>query len=66
MDVHKILAELYQEREQIDAALAALDRIAGTTGQRRRGRPPKWLKEARGETAPAKPKVTSDSKRKKT
>jgi hypothetical protein len=64
MDVSKILVELYQEREQIDAALAALDRIAGTTGQRRRGRPPKWLVEARAEPAPAKPKGASDSKRK--
>ncbi len=47
MDVHKMLAELYEERDHIDAAIAALDRIAESTGQRRRGRPPKWLKEAR-------------------
>jgi hypothetical protein len=64
MDVHKILAELYEEREQIDAAIAALDRITAT-GQRRRGRPPKWLVEARGEPAAAKQKSASNSKPKK-
>jgi hypothetical protein len=54
--------ELYQEREQIDAALAALDR---TTGRRRRGRPPKSLVEARAEPAATQPKAASDAKRKK-
>ena len=46
MDVHKILAELYAERDRLDAAIAAMEGLA-TDGQRRRGRPPKWLVEAR-------------------
>ena len=46
MDIHKILAELYEERNRLDAAIASLEALA-TTGQRRRGRPPKWLTEAR-------------------
>ena len=45
MDVHKILAELYAERQGLDDAIAAVEGLA-STGQRRRGRPPKWLSEA--------------------
>ena len=65
MDVHKILAELYEDRDRIDAAIAALDSIAASTGQRRRGRPPKWLIEARAETAPTKHEGTGKAKPKK-
>ena len=45
MDVHKILGELQQEREQIEQAILSLERLARGHGKRR-GRPPKWLKEA--------------------
>ena len=42
MDVTKILADLKAEREQIDNAIATLERLA--RGQvKRRGRPPAWL-----------------------
>jgi hypothetical protein len=42
MDVAKILAELRQEREQIEEAILSLERLArGRT--RGRGRPPAWL-----------------------
>jgi hypothetical protein len=46
MDHQKILAELYEQRQRIDEAIAALQNLAAT-GQRKRGRPPKWLAEAR-------------------
>ena len=42
MDVTKILAELRQEREQINEAILSLERLAHSRG-RRRGRPPAWL-----------------------
>jgi hypothetical protein len=42
MDVSKILAELKQEREQIEEAILSLERLARGRG-RRRGRPPSWL-----------------------
>jgi len=45
MDVTKILAELHQERTQIDEAIISLERLARGRG-RRRGRPPAWLAEA--------------------
>lgn len=55
MGVHKILAEFYNERQQLDEAIAAIERLA-VRGQRRRGRPPKWLTEARKKPEAAKPK----------
>jgi len=46
MDVSKILAELRLEREQIEEAILSLERLATNRG-RRRGRPPKWMADAK-------------------
>jgi hypothetical protein len=63
MDVTKMLADLRQEREQIEEAIMTLERLAqGRT--KRRGRPPLWLVEARKRTPatkPAAPKAKSAS-----
>jgi len=42
MDIAKILAELREEREQIEEAILTLERLVAGRG-RRRGRPPAWL-----------------------
>ena len=42
MNLNKILADLRQEREQIDEAIVSLERLAAGSGPRR-GRPPRWL-----------------------
>jgi len=42
MDLEKILTELRQQRQRVEAAILALEQVAGL---RRRGRPPKWLAE---------------------
>lgn len=42
MDVLKMLAELRQERQQIEEAIVTLERLAQGRG-RRRGRPPSWM-----------------------
>jgi hypothetical protein len=42
MDVLKMLADLRQEREQIEEAILTLERLARGRG-RRRGRPPAWM-----------------------
>jgi hypothetical protein len=44
MDVTKILAELKEERVQIEEAILSLERLARGRG-RRRGRPPLWMSE---------------------
>jgi hypothetical protein len=49
MDVSKILAELREERQQIEEAIVSLERLARGRG-RRRGRPPAWMVDV----APAK------------
>lgn len=49
MDVSKILAELREERRQIEEAIVSLERLAQGRG-RRRGRPPAWM----AQVAPAK------------
>jgi hypothetical protein len=70
MELTKVIAELRAEREAIDQALAALDRIARSSAGKRRGRPPAWLAAATqatgGETAePAKKRNLSPEVRKK-
>jgi hypothetical protein len=53
MDVNKMLSELRQERDQIDEAIAILERLARGRGKRR-GRPPAWLSAATAPNGPAK------------
>lgn len=43
MDVARILAELREQREQIDQAILSLQRLAGNSPKR--GRPPAWMAE---------------------
>ncbi len=45
MDIAKILAELREERQNLDDAIVVLERLARGRG-RRRGRPPAWLSAA--------------------
>ncbi len=40
MDIVKLIAELRQERERLDAAIQSLERLVGP--HRKVGRPPKW------------------------
>ena len=42
MDLNRMLGELRVEREQVEEAILALERMA-RGGGRRRGRPPKWM-----------------------
>jgi hypothetical protein len=60
MDVAKILADLRQEREQLEEAILSLERLAMGRG-RRRGRPPAWMSEAkkRGRPPGSKNKTSS-------
>ncbi len=65
MDIHKILSELYEERQHLDEVIAAMEGLAAT-GRRRRGRPPKWLAEARknlGPTRKSQPASNAGKKR---
>ena len=58
MDVIKMLAELRQERDQLEEAIMTLERLARGRG-RRRGRPPAWMTELkrRGRPPGSKNKV---------
>jgi hypothetical protein len=61
MDVTKILADLRQEREQIEEAILSLERLMRGRGKRR-GRPPAWLATAqkrRGRPPGSKNKQTT-------
>ena len=42
MDLLKMLADLRQEREQIEEAILTLERLSRGHGKRR-GRPPAWM-----------------------
>jgi len=60
MDVTKIIEDLRRERAQIEEAILTLERLAEGRGKRR-GRPPRWLTEARKRGRPpgSKNKVQS-------
>ncbi|MBI2686378.1 MAG: hypothetical protein HYX27_08685 [Acidobacteria bacterium] len=59
MDVTKILEQLREERDQIEAAIVTLERLALGRGKRR-GRPPSWMVEARRRTKPGEEVSTAD------
>jgi hypothetical protein len=63
MDVSKMLADLRQEREQIEEAILSLERLARGRGKRR-GRPPAWMQEVkkRGRPPGSKNKAKLESK----
>jgi len=47
MDVEKILSEMRLERDQLEEAIASLERLEGASPGKRRGRPPAWLAQIR-------------------
>ena len=62
MDVHAVLKALHQERELLNQAIVTLEILARGKGKRR-GRPPRWLRQGRREPpsrtkGPKKPKET--------
>ena len=63
MDVAKILADLRQERDQLEEAIRSLERLATGRGKRR-GRPPAWMSEAkkRGRPPGSKNKISAAQK----
>lgn len=63
MDVLKMLADLRQEREQVEEAILTLERLARGRGKRR-GRPPAWMSALKRRGRPPgtknKPKESAD------
>lgn len=59
MDVTKILEQLREERDQLEAAIVTLERLALGRGKRR-GRPPSWMVEARKRTKPGDDMAPAD------
>jgi hypothetical protein len=53
MDILKMLAGLRAERQQIEEAILAVERLAVGTRGKRRGRPPKWMVTANEEVVEA-------------
>ena len=54
MDVSKILADLRDERQQIEEAILSLERLARGRG-RKRGRPPAWMVETETKSRRGRP-----------
>lgn len=59
MDVSKILEQLREERDQLEAAIVTLERLALGRGKRR-GRPPSWMVEARKRAKPGEELSSAD------
>lgn len=43
MDIIKVIGELREEQERFAVAIVSLERLAASSGPRRRGRKPAWL-----------------------
>jgi hypothetical protein len=48
MELHKIIADLREQRDRVEEAIAALEKIARQQS-RGSGRPPKWLAASRSD-----------------
>ena len=51
MDIIKLIKELRGELQHVEQAILAFEQVAEGGGAKRRGRPPKWLVEARKQEA---------------
>ena len=51
VDLTRMLAQLRTEREQLEEAILALERLAQKT-TKRRGRPPKWISKLKSVQSP--------------
>ena len=47
MDISQMIRELQTERERLAEVISAVERFAAGRMGKRRGRPPKWLSEAK-------------------
>ena len=69
MDILKMLADLRQERQQVEEAILVVERLASATRGKRRGRPPKWMSAVNAGTpstqGPKKTRVVSAAGRKR-
>jgi hypothetical protein len=64
MDLPKMIAELQRERDRLDAAILALERLSAGKAERR-GRPPRWLRdeaEVRSKSEPASQETARNKK----
>ena len=63
MDILKMLADLRQERLEIEEAILVVERLAAGTRGKRRGRPPKWMSTAQHESEKSEPDSGTAPKR---
>ena len=53
MDIPKMIAELRVQLDQLNSAILVLEQLAGTSGGKRRGRPPAWMTAAKTRHRPS-------------
>ena len=56
MDIEAMLKELRERRDALDEVIVVLERLQ--TGQKRRGRPPKWMTHAKDDAKEPEPPRT--------
>jgi hypothetical protein len=56
MDLQKMIAELQAERDRLDHAILALERLSRHPNAKR-GRPPKWLTDLNRDDPPSAPEA---------
>ena len=61
MNIHKMIAELQAEKERLDEAIVALERLAAGNKAKRRVKPPRSGSGGDGEPHTEQPKARSQS-----
>jgi len=63
MDLQKMIGELEAERDRLDRAILALERLSKGEPEGKRGRPPKWVRDIAEQQSSADDAVTANGVR---
>ena len=61
MDLVKMITELQNEKQRLEEAIQALEKLSATKNRHRRGRPPRWAKVNPNASVPESPETAQEA-----